>query len=109
MHLKGDYKQITSTSLSKYGITINSFAPKTSKVSIFSTNKQSTPQPKVEQFTTIQDQTTNTTLNTNTVTQNNQPPASESQNNKFPTCPKCNNIAKFNTTYCLRCGYKLDE
>ena len=95
-----------------YGITITSFEPENKKQSIFTQNSESMilnhnhterkddalscqnavmdkSQP-IEQSDTVKDIT------------------SDIPKVKFPECPKCKNVAKFNTTYCLRCGYKLE-
>lgn len=136
IYVKGDYKQIKSSSLEKFGISIISFLPSNQKLSIFNTSNSDTSTEnlnKVSIFST-QISTQNNSIhpnlnkvdttqqiqsseiiqpspedksNQNSNTQNNE--LSEHCENKsiFPSCPKCNHTAKFNTTYCLRCGYKL--
>ena len=110
LYHKGNYSQITNNSLNAYGITISRFEPDNHKVSIFkepssidldtqnvSENKKETSSNKEDSFENGQNNTTQPT----------EKEISMPINIQFPSCPKCNHVAKFNTTYCLRCGYKL--
>ena len=120
IYVKGDYKQINNTILNDYGIAINTFLPIGHKVSIFnnSYNKLQTNSNQEEKNITTECKNISNTQNdihkqatsTNTATQSTndkQPSRTQNKQHTFPVCPKCNNVAKFNTTYCLRCGYKL--
>ena len=123
---KGDHRQIKNNSLANFGITINSFAPLNNKVSIF--NKNSTKQENkvlvndINTLDSISDSLQNDNnkqndQNENIINKNTSAQEDDMKNvnnlsqinqqSTFPACPKCNNIAKFNTTYCLKCGYKL--
>ena len=112
LHHKGDYKQVLPTSLTNYGIEIISFSPINSKSSIF--NENSNDKESVASPTTPTNITTNTNssialenTNTATVQQGISLTTSNNQVNEI-ICPKCNHISKFKTTYCLRCGFKLE-
>lgn len=123
----GDYNKIEKDDLKTYGITINSFSPLNKKVSIFSNkttndNNLENKPSLVDAVSSSADQQPNPTTNVATPSatsqQNHQPdkisvetkqsnPTTQASTPQFPVCPKCNHSAKFNTTYCLRCGYKL--
>lgn len=124
----GDYNKIEKDDLNAYGITINSFSPLNKKVSIFSNktsndNNLENKPSLVDNVNSSNNQQPNNTTNIATpsaVSPQNNPIDTALHDNKqqnistptqvapqFPVCPKCNHSAKFNTTYCLRCGYKL--
>lgn len=102
---KSNYKSISTNSLSDYGIMIDSCVPINEKNSIFqnSTTNQAT----------INNANINTTeiSTANHISQSQPVPNSTPNINQieFPKCPKCENLVKFKTTYCLRCGYKLSD
>lgn len=122
-----DCSKISKTSLVDYGIIIESFAPAHQKTSIFNTTEYNLPKQNspINQstFTSTQsvEQNNNSSLNTNQVniltqTQNSKPENNNqvdtlvktNSSNNLLICPNCKNISKFNTTYCLKCGYKLE-
>ena len=125
-HVKGDYKQINQSSLNDYGINIASFAPQGTKASIFNTSstqndknadnisasnaQTETAETSLEQQnsdinkTSLHESDLDTTAKEKTSPEASSTPKPQQT---FPACPKCNNVAKFNTTYCLRCGHKL--
>ena len=106
---KGNYQQINSTNLEDYGIIINSFTPLTKSNSIFK-SKTLKKEPIVENIPPQQKIDNTPTVLKETINDNK----SESTTSNLHTersinrCPKCNNVAKFKTTYCLRCGHKLE-
>lgn len=111
--LNGDYSKINTDFFENYGITISSFKPENQKDLIFGDKKdlllQNQPE---EQITTASNPTVAPLSNTqkseieNIDNTKNTP--TESPKAQSIECPKCKNITKFNTTYCLRCGYKLE-
>jgi len=106
----GDYRQINQTSLKDYGLTIESFTPisDSKKSSIFDI-ETNVADEKLSKNVSIFD-TTNTNDVQNQPQQTNeteQEPKATQSNSNPQTCPRCKNIAKFSTTYCLKCGYKL--
>jgi hypothetical protein len=117
LHHKGDYKQIKNDSLKDYGIKITTFIPNNNNKSIFNnendTKSNNTSSILCNNNSSSQEQETNEiqeTSSTKTKIETSQQDTKSTPSNNqptLPTCPKCNNIAKFNTTYCLRCGYKL--
>lgn len=123
--LNGDYNKIESNFFEDYGITISSFKPENQKDSIFSSRDELLIKNQSENtIATMQSETTSNIKNTETTnlheqksdttntdtlnTQNTGTPNTNTPNTQFTECPKCKNITKFNTTYCLRCGYKLE-
>lgn len=111
--INGDYNKINAEFFNDYGLTINSFQPENKKQSIFDKQDnllvntvEKTPQPTIISETP-QDSSTHQTQSAQTepISESNHTPSSET---KFSECPKCKNITKFNTTYCLRCGFKLE-
>ena len=122
LYIKGDYKKISPSSLESYGIAINSFAPINNKPSIFSKTPKSPINPNTEATQTdtnnqirqdlssnISDNSLKQTTENNNNNNNNTQTSSlaENKNTKLHICPNCNNSTKFNTTYCLRCGHKM--
>lgn len=103
---KGNYKSISNNSLTKYGIMIDSFLPISGKSSIF--QNSSTNQATINN-TTLENNNLTTNTNNTSPSQATINPTPNLNQIKFPTCPKCGNSVKFKTTYCLRCGYKLDD
>lgn len=116
----GDYKQITDTKLLTYGIKIINILPSSQKTSTFTplidlsnTGSQDAKNIPTYASTSTNEIThdTNTTLNADTTKNtistpsNNSAPTSTQQ---ISTCPKCGQITKFTTSYCLRCGTKLE-
>lgn len=109
---KHDYKKITKDSLINLGININNFYPSNKKVSILNSNqienseklkvKEEEPSSKM-----IEENKPNEEANETNAIKNNE--NSTNNNSSINTCPRCGNIAKFNTTYCLKCGYKLEN
>ena len=110
--------QITPESLQTFGIQIINFCEQTSKKSIFKNTNQSTiieqNDNEISQNTSVDNKeiaenNINETSNLIPSQQNVQENELRLETSQFPTCPKCKSIAKFNTTYCLRCGYKLEQ
>ena len=113
--LNGDYTKFDAEFFKDYGITISSFKPENQKDSIFDSRDElllrNQPGNKIVD-------SSNTTNPTPTVSHEVEPTTipepSEEQvpadmpKVQFPECPKCKNVTRFNTTYCLRCGYKLE-
>jgi len=117
-YIKSDVSQIKNNSLQQYGINITSFLlTNTTNKSIFNKKEKTTE--------SIFDKDLPSHSNNNDINiENIQPPTNEikvenvpqinkvkenksnTTNNPF-TCPKCGNTSKFDTTYCLKCGYKL--
>ena len=119
LYNNGNYKNINEKSLDKFGISISSILPENNKSSIF--NNKSTSQQSItsSQRKALDKNAENNNIKTSNennkptetitnkeslTTQNYQNQISQTQ---FPQCPNCGNIAKFNTIYCLKCGYKL--
>lgn len=110
IYCKGDCNKISTNSLEDFGLTINYFSKSDKKSSIFNTSKKkdssekpnSTEQSLTENINSIEEN-----QNNKITTTNEQPKQLNEPQITFPTCPKCNTTAKFNTTYCLKCGYKL--
>ena len=112
--------QIKPDSLKEYGLSIISFSGNNSKVYIFN-NKANTPtndtdgnkiQPTIPNQTSQSD-----TKNLESNTQSSQSKtfstpstdvATKPKSVDLPKCPKCGNITKFATTYCLKCGHKFE-
>ncbi len=125
-YFKGDINQISKDQLSPYGITINNIDSANGKISIFNSNSSNVSNSS---YNIIQNNgQTSDDNNTNNATSNNfesnlKPPETEIQNppnievepvnqssnqsSNTYTCPNCNHTARFSTTYCLRCGFKL--
>jgi len=117
MYHKYDCNQIKDSSLNDFGILIKSFTNDKQKASIFSNNSTTNSSTNSNKKSIEKSNTTshnsntehdnntsnNTSSNTSTETSSNQ----ASHNVNFPQCPKCGNVTKFATTYCLKCGYKL--
>lgn len=108
----GDYKQIKQTSLQDYGLTIESFTPinDSKKSSIFDKITEETNLTKDSSiFETSNKEKVQVQHQSSEVAQPEQTQSNTTQQiqNKFPVCPRCKNVAKFSTTYCLKCGYKL--
>jgi len=114
-----DCNQIKDSSLKDFGITIKSFTNNKNKTSTFfndntanfssnsikentmSTDQDITQNPSTE---TTENKHTNIDISTNNTSDNN----STTHNNvNMLQCTKCGNITKFATTYCLKCGNKL--
>ena len=84
--------------MEKYGINLISFNTE---------NKSSKKNLLFEQKNNKTEIINNPSENANQEKHEELPKPVENHNNIFPSCPKCGHIAKFDTTYCLRCGYKL--
>lgn len=124
---KYDCSQIKSNDLENYGIAIKSFTLKNKKGSIFNSNESlensnntvnilSTPSKELEQpLSESSHQDNSITSQQNSADNNSSPPdtnnMSVSQNTNTNTnqyvCPNCGNISRFSTTFCLKCGYKI--
>ena len=111
--LNGDYSKFNTALFNGYGIQVESCLPKNKKQSIFnsndnllvSSNDLSASNPNVSTTSNNQPQEPFEQERSST------PPPEDSKtmsNSQFNECPKCKNITKFNTTYCLRCGHKLE-
>ena len=112
IYVKGDYKKINSATLNDYGITINNFSPIDKKETIFKSNSKNIDNIKNGIDTTTSNnmqEKNNKQLkqNLDIKQSNKEDQANKNSNPTLYTCPKCKNVAKFNTTYCLRCGYKI--
>ena len=124
LYNNGDYRKINEKSLDKFGICITSFLPENNKISIFKSNtnadddNQSDKNTKTTIASTVLINNDNNKNSSSTVQE--QIPeekieiqlehrmANQESKTQFPKCPNCGNISRFNTTYCLKCGYKLD-
>lgn len=112
--LKGDYDKIDAEFFNDYGLTITSFKPENKKDSIFNNRDDLliNNHSQEKKTSTINSSSTTPTpvqVTTETITENKpEPTQADTSKTQFPECPKCKNVTKFNTTYCLRCGYKLE-
>ncbi len=126
-YVKGDYKKITNSSLKDYGIVINNFSPLNNKTSILGSTKktiqstfdktqcdheqQKTEVEVLKQADTLSANNNIVQQNPNnnqiTMQSNDTGSTAEKPQSSYHICPKCNNTTKFNTTYCLRCGHKM--
>ena len=112
--VKGDYSKIDTEFFKAYGITINSFKPENKKDSIFASKSDlfHTPSQEKDVTTPAIPPIPTPTLQEQKQEANESPSTEPVKVNvpkiEFPQCPKCKNVTKFNTTYCLRCGYKLE-
>lgn len=115
IHNNKNHTKINSDALKEFGISITSFAPNNSKVSIFSvespTNKPQSQNIDTSETrfdtankTNAQQNETSNQNSTSTTTE----VAVNSKTVNFPKCPKCGNVTRFATTYCLKCGHKFE-
>ena len=108
-----DCKQITANALSDYGITIKNFSADGKKVSILTSNKTVNEQ-KSNTKTIIEpnDELIISKQETKTDNTNNNDGSNISKAEdivaSLPKCPKCSCPLKFKTTYCIKCGFKLE-
>ena len=127
---KYDYTQINSNDLENYGIIIKSFTPKDKKNSIFNNNLNISVDKSVNNVSILSKLENNapnqSSSQTNIDNDINQPQSTpqpstsitttENNNSNNPqtikpaqyVCPNCGNVSKFSTTYCLKCGYKIE-
>jgi len=136
---KYNYKQIPQNALEDYGLTINNISLEgkvsilstdTSK-SLFDARdallQSKMPHTKDEQndlktdsntshkannlssIQSVSNENTNIGTTSSTKVANSSNTQSTSSTQNFSVCTKCGHSVKFKTTYCLRCGYKLEE
>ncbi len=108
--------QIAEDVLKDYGITIESFKSNTAKVSILHATSLSQTSPQKEKQ--VKPQEENPTSAPSAQPQTTPPPSASQEPqtstrttikaNTTPPCPRCGNVCKFKTTYCLKCGHKLE-
>ena len=131
-YYNNDYKSIPSNALANLGINIISISPKGGKVSIFNTPASNQPQTSKQQLqhsdNTVNiveydsansmekisdNQQSQQAISTNVQEEHNDKTDDNVNNSTIThnhsTCPKCGNVVRFKTTYCLKCGYKLEE
>ena len=108
-----DYKKINKTSLIDYGIVIESFVLDGKKASIFNNqnnthheNNAKIQQPIPQEIVQPTDKT-QPIIESNQSINNTENLHTTSDTKQTHICPNCNNVSKFNTAYCLKCGYKL--
>lgn len=113
--LNGDYSKFDAEFFKDYGITISSFKPENKKDSIFNNQDDLLIRNQPQERNTNLAKTQNTLPNIpqepaqeDKSVPNTEPTENDMPKVKFPECPKCKNVTRFNTTYCLRCGYKLE-
>ena len=109
--LNGDHTKIDAEFLKNYGIYIESFIQDNKKTSLFDNTKDlliHTSSNKQENNNQVSQTSTTTQSNKPNLETNSGGTAEQIPKIEFPQCPKCKNITKFNTTYCVRCGYKLE-
>ncbi|MBQ7880650.1 MAG: hypothetical protein IJ358_02265 [Clostridia bacterium] len=119
LYHKGDYSKISANTLSNYGIKILNFAPSDKKCSIFDKSTSSASKDvKILSTEPTNTPTQNTSIPQNTQAEHSKIEAPQVQSlqsspqpspQSFPKCPKCGNVVKFATTYCLKCGHKLSQ
>ena len=117
-----EHNKITADALKEYGISIISFSASNDKVSIFSLNstakiantdlnivksKQSST-PPTHQHNDTNQESINYPAPTSTSTKTQVETTTQLKSVDLPKCPKCGNITRFVTTYCLKCGHKFD-
>lgn len=112
--------KIDGDALKDYGISIQSFKSSNPKTSVLSTPILKNDDSQSNKNPAIEHQSSSSTVSQKAVVELS-PAVQESdkqveQNSARtttkpsgpPPCPKCGNVCKFKTTYCLKCGHKLE-
>ncbi|MFQ6723898.1 MAG: hypothetical protein ACLRFE_01005 [Clostridia bacterium] len=112
IYLKADLQQISENSLIEYGIKIDTFTQTSKTNSIFSSCNNINNNPVINDIKNkdLSTHTNNQKLQEDVkspILENNSMHENETKHNSKNTCSNCGNITKFSTTYCLKCGHKL--